>query len=492
MTFSAPGARRLCTLLLGVVLSACSDDADPVNPTPVSVAGVELTASSETVVGVDGSLQLSVAVQGDDGTTLTDRTVEWTSADDAIATVSAAGMVTGVSLGSTWIRATAEGVSDSLEVRVDRNASGAGWVSVSGGYRHGCAVRTDGDAYCWGDGFLGSGETTSSESLTPVRVEAPQGVEMAVVRAGGFYMSCGLSTVGDAYCWGNARAGGLGNSTTVESAVPVRVEAPGGTTFADIQVAFTHACGLTPAGSVYCWGSGTGGALGNGEDAHSPLPVAVTLPQGVQFTAITTGTSSTCGLSTNGDVYCWGIDYFGEMGTGSAGNQSLPVQVALPANASITGLAGGTAGFHHCAIAADAGMYCWGRNPDGQFGSGETGGENRLPVRVEAPAGEQITSIGRGFEFTCLTTASGSAYCAGKNADGQLGDGTQANSAAMVQVTGVSEHRFDLVAAGFWHACGLTLKGEIYCWGESGYGQMGNGDSPESTPVPVRVSDPTE
>ena len=101
--------------------------------------------------------------------------------------------------------------------------------------------------------------------------------------------------------------------------------------FTRITTGFQHTCALTSTGAAYCWGANDRGQLGTGTTTNSSLPIAVTMPAGVTFASITTGEIHTCALSTTGSAYCWGYNYWGQLGDGSKTQRSTPVVVTMPA-----------------------------------------------------------------------------------------------------------------------------------------------------------------
>jgi alpha-tubulin suppressor-like RCC1 family protein len=123
--------------------------------------------------------------------------------------------------------------------------------------------------------------------------------------------TCALNSSGNAYCWGHSRRGELGNGTNDGSESPVAVTMPAGVTFTAITSGNYLVCALASTGAAYCWGNPIGVGLGNGATTSSNVPVAVTMPAGVTFTAIETsstlaGSPHTCALASSGNVYCWG------------------------------------------------------------------------------------------------------------------------------------------------------------------------------------------
>ena len=254
-----------------------------------------------------------------------------------------------------------------------------------------------------------------------------------------------------------ATAEGLASATSV----PFDVVRP----FALIDAGGFHTCGLTEDNTVYCWGDGFGGTLGDGPEANraEPRPVA----GNVAFSALSAG-YFTCGLDLTGVAYCWGR------------NSTTPVAVTPAPAFSRIATGNGLA----CALTVDGRAYCWGSNLYGSLGDGTTVDHNE-PVAVLG--GLTFDTLTVGAWHTCAVTAVGEAYCWGVNATGALGDGTRIDRRTPVLVAG--DLRFSQVSAGRRHSCGLTTDGDAYCWGSNDHGQLGTGGVGDS-PVPVPVQAP--
>ncbi len=159
--------------------------------------------------------------------------------------------------------------SSSVPVAV---SGGLSLVALSTGYFHACGLTGAGRAYCWGGNFAGElGNGTSTASSTPVAVSG--GLTFATISAGQ-WVTCGATTSGAAYCWGWSSAGQLGNGTTAYTN-PTPVPVSGGLTFQAVSTGYAHTCGLTTTGAVYCWGDNSEGELGNGSTTISATPVLV-------------------------------------------------------------------------------------------------------------------------------------------------------------------------------------------------------------------------
>ncbi len=210
-------------------------------------------------------------------------------------------------------------------------AGGLRFASLSAGVGHTCAVTTGGAAYCWGTGVggeFGDGRSgVSSGAVSSVPVAVAGGLSFASVTASNTEsFTCGLTTSGTAYCWGNNDHLQLGNVKTESSSVPVAVG--GGLSFASLSAGALHVCGVTTSGAAYCWGTGGYGQLGTGrtKDALTPVPVAGAL----KFASISSGDLFTCGVTTSGALYCWGPNSYGQLGGATTARSSLvPVAVRI-------------------------------------------------------------------------------------------------------------------------------------------------------------------
>src|SRR5207302_1823102 len=150
------------------------------------------------------------------------------------------------------------------------------------------------------------------------------GLTFAQVSAGADY-ACGVTTAGVAYCWGDGFYGELGNGRGGGAAPWVAVA--GGYTFAAVSAGGSFGCGVTTAGLAYCWGNNGLGELGNGTTTNSTTPVVVS--GGHTWAAVSAGEGlTTCGVTTAGAAYCWGYNFYGQLGNGTTTNSKTPVAVS--------------------------------------------------------------------------------------------------------------------------------------------------------------------
>ncbi|NIM51520.1 MAG: hypothetical protein GTN62_11970 [Gemmatimonadales bacterium] len=364
------------------------------------------------------------------------------------------------------------------------------FVMVSAGTAHTCGVKSGGAAYCWGSndyGQLGNGTVGIDEPL-PVLVSGSH--TFKTVSAGHLH-TCGVTIAEDVYCWGRNANGQLGNSTITDAATPVAVS--GALTFTSVNAGRFHTCAVASGGQAYCWGSNVSGKLGTTLASEtctgvtcSTAPIAI--EQALPFASVSAGDRHSCGVRTNGALYTWGGNGWGQLGDGTTTQSTVPVFLALGYRQASAG------GLHSCASVVDAPAECWGQNTDGQLGSGTPDSSAHTARDQVSIATPRFLTVSGGRRHTCAvpqlflgpdSTAYGWIYCWGEGSDGQLGDGLATERVVPDTISG--RRLYQWVAAGFAHSCALTNDGLVYCWGRNGDGQLGDGTFTMSS-LPVLVS----
>jgi alpha-tubulin suppressor-like RCC1 family protein len=278
----------------------------------------------------------------------------------------------------------------------------------------------------------------------------------------GWDQTCGVTTSGAAYCWGSNGAGQLGDSSLTSSAVPVAVV--GGLTFASVSAGGGFSCGLTPAGAAYCWGDNWLGELGTGVVDSVPHTTPAAVAGGLTFSTVSAGVDFTCGVTTGGAAYCWGSNWFGELGGGTADTVPHATPAAVSGGLLFTTVS--SAMFHSCALTTGGAAYCWGLNQLGTVGDGAVVDN---PVTVPAPSlvvgGHTFASISAGSFGTCALAPEGVAWCWGSNENGEMGVDSPWVSSTPLPVSG--GHAFSSVSEGDGFTCGVTTDQVAWCWGAS-------------------------
>ena len=241
-----------------------------------------------------------------------------------------------------------------------------------------------------------------------------------------------------------------------------------------LAMAFQTTCALTADGKLHCWGENRFGEFGNGTSAPSAVPVAAGGELSFDWIAGSMGTPQMCGVTSEGDAYCWGYNTSGELGDGTTVNRNLPVRVI--ADLDFRALA---SSYHTCGITTEGTAYCWGSGLGGQLGTGD-GASTSVPARVQTEA--LYSTITNGMQFSCALTLVGDAQCWGWGAG--LGSGP-ADRSVNVPTPVSGGLKFQSISAGEEHVCAATVSGQVYCWGKL------TAFYPEGfRPTPVRIDTP--
>jgi alpha-tubulin suppressor-like RCC1 family protein len=392
------------------------------------------------------------------------------------------------------------------------------WVITKDGNATGqsttCDIRADGSAWCWGAvsfGEVGDGQTTTSR-LVPTQVHTDTGLpgwtDWRTI-SGGSGGACGIRADGSAWCWGYGFRGRHGNNSTSNQSRPVRVQTdtgPGGwNDWIAIDVK-SHTCGIRANGTMWCWGGAGSGQLGNNStapDRSRPVQVRDDTGAGTwsDWKYVTAG-NVTCGIRSNGTLWCWGRQFTGESGNNSASSTNL-VPVQVHSDSSATGwtdwISVSASDQHTCGLRANGTAWCWGESANGRLGDNQATTDRLRPVQVQTDTGPggwaDWTAISAGWIHTCGIRTNGTMWCWGGSTHGQLGDNqTAANRMRPVQVhsdassTGWSD--WISVSAGLQHTCGTRSNGTKWCWGNAGSGRLGDNQSATNRLRPVQVSNP--
>lgn len=472
-----------------IVASTSTSQSAPIRTAVGSPPSVTVRdAAGNAVAGVTVTFAL---VSGDG--TVSPITSITTSADGNAALVS---WTLGGTPGPNALTAGASGLTGQVTFTAIGTES---YVAVSAGIYHTCALSSNGTAYCWGKqagGTLGNGSSDTGRALTPAPVVG--GLSFDSLTLGGYH-ACALTKSGSAYCWGE---NGLGAGPGTQYAtVPTQVQ--GGYIFAAVTAGGDHTCGLTAGGTAYCWGANQHGQLGTGDTASTTTPVPVS--GGLTFSRISAGGATTCGVTASGTGYCWGWNRFGMVGDSSQVDRLLPTPVA--GGLVFRSIARGSAEYHTCGVTTTGSTYCWGLANYGQLGTAATVGSCVDPtnpsfsyscsaVPVPVSGGLTFAVVSPVAEATCGVTTSQAAYCWGSGSYGVLGNGINnappSDSFPPGPVSrGLLFQR--LASGGNWFNCALSDAGALYCWGDDTYSQLGDGATappgyaPPSKAVPTRV-----
>jgi alpha-tubulin suppressor-like RCC1 family protein len=354
-----------------------------------------------------------------------------------------------------------------------------------------CVLGHDGSVSCSGANDiaqLGGGSFGGPASTFARATDANGPIADATAVCSGRDHSCAVRAGGTVWCWGAGGSGQLGNTQYSDSAVAVQVVLDSGEPLAGISelaCGHSHSCALASDQTVWCWGDNNNGQIGDNTGVGRATALQVPGLSGVA--ALASGARFVCTLDTSSQVRCWGDNGAGEIGDGTSNTAYQPSALAL---ANVTAIATGP--FHTCALLADSTMQCWGANTRRWLGTGTSRNVSQLsPLPVLETDGvtpySGAIAIAAGA-VTCALRANGHVDCWSDDVHGQSGNGGTALPRPVLDgnhdLTGV-----DKLTAHYAHVCAHRTDGSIMCWGRNTEGEYGDGTTRNhGSPSPLGAS----
>eukprot|EP00771_Trimastix_marina_P001282 gnl/Trimastix_PCT/2341.p1 GENE.gnl/Trimastix_PCT/2341~~gnl/Trimastix_PCT/2341.p1 ORF type:complete len:723 (-),score=104.11 gnl/Trimastix_PCT/2341:234-2402(-) len=387
-----------------------------------------------------------------------------------------------------WAFAGERGSGECEPRRVRGMLEGEHVIQVACGAAHSLALTAQGAVFAWGSNHHGElGDGTTTDRHIPVELDPAGRVAAFHLQriAGGSNHTLALTPQGEVFAWGLNGHGQLGNGTTTNRTDPIRVGGLlAGKRVVKIACGWLHSLALTSEGEVYTWGSNDNGQLGDGTTTERHLPVRVGGPLSTAHVVQISSFYDHClALTDRGGVYTWGRNGKGQLGDGTATDRSIPIQVGgLLVNERVVRVIAG--GRHSLALNDQGELFAWGNNGRGRLGDGTTT-DRHSPIRVPLP--HRITKVAACALHTLALTDQGTLFTWGWNEDGSLGDGTTTNRHSPIQVHGpLARHRVVRIAVGDGHNLALADDGKLFVWGRNGRGQLGDGSTTDRL-VPLRL-----
>ncbi len=345
-------------------------------------------------------------------------------------------------------------------------------------------------------------DNTISYYLTSLNKEAQSGECPAhgwkTIEAGDQH-SCAISKDDTVYCWGAGSNGRLGNGSSQDSPKPKPILQGSMPTLKvkSLSVGNNHTCVIGFDDRAYCWGTGGSGQLGNNSTniTYSPIPVSQGTMDSLNVKSISAGGEYTCAVGFDDKAYCWGRNNGYQLGNGNTSNSLTPVALSqgLMSSLSVKSISAG--GYHGCAIGFDDRAYCWGSGSWGRLGNGASANSS-TPVAVSQGLMDSLSirSIAAGTGAnTCAIGFNNKAYCWGDGTGGRLGNNTTTTSSTPVTVLQGERNSVEVKSISRpsgYHVCLIGIDDDVYCWGANYKGQLGNNSTSftSSNLVPVRSS----
>ena len=321
-------------------------------------------------------------------------------------------------------------------------AWGANWKQVAGGYRATATIKTDGTLWTWGNNSNGqSGDNTTTNRSSPVQTvtfgtnwkQVSNGYNSRVVAA--------IKTDGTLWCWGINTNGMLGDNTTASKSSPIQTIAFG-TNWKDASYGYQHCAAIKTDGTLWCWGNNSQGQLGDNTTTNRSSPVQ-TVTFGTNWKQVYSGYHQTAAIKTDGTLWTWGWSSGGFLGDNTAVSKSSPVQtVAYGTNWKQVAVGQSFA----MAIKTDGTLWTWGYNFYGQLGD-NTAVSKSSPVQT-ITGGTNWKSVACGRANTAAIKTDGTLWCWSRNSYGQIGDNTLITRSSPVQ-TVLYGNNWKSVSCGF-------------------------------------------
>ncbi len=340
----------------------------------------------------------------------------------------------------------------------------------------GAAQAQVGKPFAWGGNATGQlGDGTFNYRFTPDMVLNLTGVVQ--VASGGYYSyasagghSLALKSDGTVWAWGNGSWGQLGDGTIEAGGKSVPVQALNLTGVVHIAAGGLHSLAVKFDGTVWAWGLNDYGALGDGTATNRKAPVQVSGITGV--VQVAAGAAHSLALKSDGTVWAWGLNNYGQLGDGS--DPAIKDRSVTPVKVSgLTGVVqvASEGLYHSLALKSDGTVWAWGWNEYKQLGDG-TITSRVVPVKVSGITG--VVQVAGGQYHSLALKSDGTVWAWGHNPFGQLGDGTTDDKATPVQVSGITGVA-QVASGGFGHSLAVKLDGTVWAWGYNNTGQLGDG-----------------
>ena len=348
------------------------------------------------------------------------------------------------------------------------------WQSVAAGETHVVATRTDGTLWTWGNTNYDYFSSPSASQKTPVQL-GTAAVWQSV--AAGSYFSLAIRTDGALCAWGvNSNYGQFGTgSSYIANPRTTPAQVGMATNWQSVAAGYAHGVAVRRDGTLWTWGSNLSGELGNGTASTGGTPITQ-VGTATTWQSVAAGDGFSLATRTDGTLWSWGGNFYGQLGTSTGISSKVPQQVGTSTNWQRV-----AAGVQHAAaVQRDGTLWAWGRNTFGQ--AGPDGTPLTAPTQVGTATGWQ--DVAAGYSHTLALRADGTLWAWGDNTKGQVGTGSPAaRIEAPVQVGTATT--WQSVGAGNAYSVALRADGTLWTWGQ-GYGTTTN-----SPNVPTQIGTAT-
>lgn len=347
------------------------------------------------------------------------------------------------------------------------------WDTIAGGGYSSYAIKSDGSLWAWGYNYYGQlGDNTNIDRsvLTPIG-NATNWATITTNPLGGH--TVGMKTDGTLWIWGNNFYGQFGNNTETDSNHPINVGI--GSIWQTAISGGNYTLAIKQDGTLWGWGYNGDGELGNNSQ-YTSEPNMIQIGADNNWKSVSPGFSHSMAIKNDNTLWCWGDGYSGALGNGMFfSNVNVPVQLDNSVWALVKG------GYHYSmGIKQDGTLWAWGINDKGQLGDGTTINKS---VPVQIGTSHDWVKISAGYQNSLAIKQDGTLWTWGFNDKGQLGDGTTVDKIVPTQI-GMDSFWTD-AKCGREHTLALNSDNMLWGWGGSSMGELANGIhyTPTTTPV---------
>lgn len=367
---------------------------------------------------------------------------------------------------------------------VNSIAAPVGVKDITAGTAHSLALLDNGCLFAWGSNFageLGNGLYEDSATSSKVLIEGVESVDA------GYDHNIVIKKDGTVWAWGKNDRGQLGDDTVsvndpIGVAIPVRVKVE---SVKSVSAGSLHSVAIKNDGTVWVWGCGKYGCLGNNDTSDKSIPTQVVGLSNIE--AVSAGADYTLALDNDGNVWAFGANGEGQLGDGTTHDRWNPVRVPIEnVNAIYAGYD------HSLAIKKDGTVWTWGNNDEGQLGDGTTS-DRHFPVIVKGLSDVKCADLA--YQFSIAVKNDGTLWAWGSTkSKGLFADGNYYYSHYDKPVNIATVSNVDSIASGNGHILALKKDEQLLAWGDNVHGQVGDGSYAREmpyarlTPVDVPVS----
>lgn len=363
--------------------------------------------------------------------------------------------------GSTTNRSTP------VQIGTDNN-----WVSMRAGFGHGIGLKSDGTLWAWGDNISGQlGDGTNTNRLSPVQCGKDN---QWVCFATPGYNNLAIKSDGSLWAWGANKYGMLGNGSNKDENIPVKVGKDHNWVSLGAGASLSYA--VKSDGTLWSCGNNAHGGVGDGT-ANNSRNQFYKVSTDSKFVNISGGAFHSAGLKSDGTLWAWGYNAYGQLGDSTTKQKNHAVQIGNDSNWISIALGA----YHSLGLKANGTLWAWGANDKGQLGNG-TSNNSTVPVQVGNDS--NWASIAAGGNHCLALKGNGSLWAWGDNTNGQLGDSSKTNRTSPVKIG--KQNYWVSISAGNKHSLGITSNGKLYAWGANDHWQLGDGSSTQRN-KPVRL-----